>query len=248
MSAETRFLRPASARAGSLSDDLTDVVLKRVVFLCLTPPALVILGNLLNLLNSYVLQNTSFDYTLLEGLHDLAITLVSLAVAWFVHGRRASRRTLVRLGLSYCVFVAVWFSVAESLVVMSYHSEPVRLGLSYFTFSLVWVVFFPAIVPMRTPTAIVTILLAATGSLLVRWIAHGLGWVQFSGASLSFVTITMVFSVLLGVAVSDVVYKLGRSVTEARKMGSYVLERSLGVAEWERFGWPVTGCSLVRLP
>jgi serine/threonine-protein kinase len=32
----------------------------------------------------------------------------------------------------------------------------------------------------------------------------------------------------MGVAVSNVVYKLGKSVGEAREMGSYRLEKSLG--------------------
>jgi hypothetical protein len=231
MSLETHFIRPAMSTTGSpdtLPADITDVVLRRIVILCLTPPALVILGNIVNLVNSYILRITSFDYSGLEAGHDIVITLISLVVAWVVHRRLLSTRALVNLGLAYCVFAALWFSATECLVVASYQSDPIRLGMSYFSFSLVWVVFFPAIVPMRSRTAIVTIVLAAMTSPLTRWLADGFGWVQFSEGSLVFVSLAMIFSVLMGVAVSNVVYKLGKSVGEAREMGSYRLEKSLG--------------------
>ena len=81
-SLETRFIRPATSTPGShdtLPADLIDVVLKRIVFLCLTPPTLVALGNLVNVVNSFVLRITSFDYSALEGAHDAVITVISLA-------------------------------------------------------------------------------------------------------------------------------------------------------------------------
>jgi serine/threonine-protein kinase len=93
---------------------------------------------------------------------------------------------------------------------------------------MVWVVFFPAIVPMRSKAAVITIVLAASTSPMMRWLAHSFGWVQFPEGSLVFITIAMIFSVLMGVAVSNVVYKLGKSVTEAREMGSYRLKENLG--------------------
>ena len=179
-------------------------------------------------MNSYVLGITTFDYSVLEAGHDVVITLISLAVAWIVHRRLLSSRALINIGLAFCVFAALWFSVTECLVVATYHSDTIRLGMSYFSFSLVWVVFFPAIVPMRTRTAVITIVLAASTSLLTRWLADSFGWVQFSEESIAFVTMAMFFSVLMGVAVSNVVYKLGKSVTEAREMGSYRLEKNLG--------------------
>ena len=94
MSLETQFIRPTTPIAGSpdtLPVDLTNVVLKRIVLLCLTPPALVTLGNIVNLVNSYVLGITTFDYTGLEAAHDVVITLISLAVAWTVHRRLLSK-------------------------------------------------------------------------------------------------------------------------------------------------------------
>jgi serine/threonine-protein kinase len=231
MSLETQFIRPAPSATGStdaLPVDLTNVVLKRIVFLCLTPPTLVILGNIVNLVNSYVLGITSFDYSVLEAAHDIVIILVSLALAWTVHRRLLSSRALIKLGLAFCVFAALWFSATECLVVSAYHSDPIRLGLSYFSFSLVWVVFFPAIVPMRSTAAVVTIVLAASMSPLTRWLSVSNGWVEFSEGSITFITIAMLFSVVMGLAVSNVVYRLGRSVTEAREMGSYRLEENLG--------------------
>ena len=227
---ETQFIRPASRPGSSdtLPADITDVVLKRIVFLGVSLPALVMLGNLVNVVNSFVLRIMTFDYSVSEGIHDVAIIVISLAVAAIVHRRAFSPPALVRVGLGFCVFAALWFSVAECLVVAEYQSEAIRLGMSYFSFSMVWVVFFPAIVPMRSTPAAITILLAASTSPLTRWVAQRNDWVQFSEGSLTFVTIAMIFSVLMGMAVSNVVYKLGRSVSEARNMGSYRLERSLG--------------------
>jgi serine/threonine-protein kinase len=212
----------------TLPADITNVVLKRIVLLCLSPPALVILGNVVNLVNSYVLGITAFDYSGLEAGHDVVIILFSLAVAWIVHRRLLSSRALINIGLAFCVFAALWFSAAECLVVATYQSDAIRLGMSYFSFAMVWVVFFPAIVPMRTMAAAITISLAASTSPLTRWLAESSGWVQFSEGSLLFVTIALLFSVLMGLAVSNVVYKLGKSVTEAREMGSYLLEKNLG--------------------
>ena len=228
---DTHFIRPASGRTtsrDSLPTDLTAVVLKRLVILSLSPPALVILGNLVNLFNSYVLKIMPFGYSALEGVHDAAIILISLTVAWTIHRRLLSSRNLIRIGLSYCVFAAVWFSMVECLVAMQYQSRPIQLGISYFSFTLVWVVFFPAIVPMRTRTAAVTILLAGCAPPIVRRVAESAGWVRFSEGSIEFVTVAMVFSALLGLVVSNVVYRLGRSVSEAREMGSYRLQENLG--------------------
>ncbi len=231
MSLKTQFIRPALSATGShdtLPADITDVVLKRIVFLCLTPPVLVTLGNIVNLVTSYVLGLTTFDYSSLEAGHDAGIILISLAVGWTVHRRLFSSRVLVNIGLAFCVFAALWFSTAECLVVASYQSDIIRIGMSYFSFSLVWVVFFPAIVPMRSKTAAITIVLAAAASPLTRLLFDSLGWVQFAEGSITFIIIGLVFSVLMGVAVSNVVYKLGRSVSEAREMGSYRLEKNLG--------------------
>ena len=81
MSLETQFLRPATSTTGStggLPTDITNVVLKRIVFLCLSPPALVMLGNILNLVNSFLLKITPFDYSPLEAGHDVVETEIRI--------------------------------------------------------------------------------------------------------------------------------------------------------------------------
>ncbi len=231
MSVVTQFIRPSKSTTtppDTLPADIVNVVLRRIVLLSLTPPVLVLIGNVVNLVNSYVLGITAFDYSVLEAGHDVVITLVSLIVAWVVYRRMLSTRSLIRIGLAFCVFVAFWFSASECLVVTTYHSNAIRLGLSYFSFTLVWVVFFPAIVPMRSTTAVTTILLAASVSPLTRWAATHAGWVEFAEGSLAFVTMASIFSVLMGITVSSVVYRLGKAVREARDMGSYRLEENLG--------------------
>jgi hypothetical protein len=231
MPLEKKFIRPTLSTTGSLDTlpgDLTNIVLNRIVILCLSPPVLVTLGNIVNLANSYILRMYTFDYSVLEGVHDSVIIMISLAVAWTVHRRLLSSRALINMGLAFCVFAALWFSATECLVIVEYQSDAIRLGMSYFSFSLVWVVFFPAIVPMRSVTSAVAIVLAASTSPLTRWLADSMGWVQFPEGSITFITIAMFFSVLMGIAVSNVVYKLGKTVTEAREMGSYRLEKNLG--------------------
>jgi len=228
---DMQFIRPTGSATTSydpLPNDLTAVLLKRLVILALCPPALVMLGNLVNLFNSFVIRITPFGYSLLEGAHDAVIIAISLAVAWVVHRRRLSTRKLIRLGLFYCVFASAWFAAVECLVVIQYPSVPIQFGVSYFSFNLVWVVFFPAIVPMRWRTAVATILPAAASPLIIRRLAQYNGWVEFAEGSITFLTIAMIFSVLLGLAVSRVIYQLGRSVSEAREMGSYRLEKNLG--------------------
>ena len=82
MSLRTQFIRTATTTTGSpdtLPADLTNVVLKRIVFLCLTPPALVTLGNIVNVVNSFVLRITAFDYSGLEAAQALRAAVDEVA-------------------------------------------------------------------------------------------------------------------------------------------------------------------------
>jgi serine/threonine-protein kinase len=92
----------------------------------------------------------------------------------------------------------------------------------------VWLVFFPAIVPIRLRTTLIVVLLIAVMPPVSRALLQGLGWVELPEESLANLTLLMVFSSVMGIGVSHVVYKLGKSVTAAREMGSYTLEESLG--------------------
>jgi serine/threonine-protein kinase len=72
------------------------------------------------------------------------------------------------------------------------------------------------------------ILLVAAMPPLSRGLVQSLGWVELPEGSQVILSILMMFSAIMGLAVSHVVYKLGKSVKAAREMGSYTLERNLG--------------------
>ena len=72
------------------------------------------------------------------------------------------------------------------------------------------------------------ILLAAAMAPLSRGLVQSLGWVELPEDSQVILSILMSFSAIMGLAVSHVVYKLGKSVKAAQEMGSYTLEENLG--------------------
>jgi len=90
------------------------------------------------------------------------------------------------------------------------------------------VVFFPALVPIRSRSTYFMILLAAAMAPLSRALIQSLGYIELPADSLTILALVMMFSAIMGLVVSHVVYKMGKSVTAAREMGSYTLEENLG--------------------
>ncbi len=100
--------------------------------------------------------------------------------------------------------------------------------LAYHSFNQARGVYFPALVPMRSRSTYFMILLAAAMAPLSRALIQNIGLVELPADSLTILTLVMMFSALMGLVVSHVVYKMGKSVTAAREMGSYTLEENLG--------------------
>ncbi len=229
MSQSTQFLQKAGATpppADTLPADITDIVFRRIIILCLLTVGMAVLGT------SLCIGSLFIDGSLLHvgGFNsfeigkDLLMILVSLAIAWVVHRRLLPPRALIVLGLGFGVFASMWHAVGETFTLVTEDFTPV----AYFSFTQAWVVFFPAIVPVRMRRSWIWILLAASTAPLSRGVAQSLGLVELPSDSQAILTILMAFSTIMGLTVSHVVYRLGRSVKAAREMGSYTLGESLG--------------------
>lgn len=230
MSRETQFIRKAGVtpvKADTLPTDITDLVLRRLVIMCLFTAGLGVLGSSMNFIMPYILQGTfypDFMYSLVEFVIDSSTVLISLGFAWAVHRRKFSPRVLMALGLVFGVYVAMWLSVGETFGLVRHKFGPI----AYFSFTQAWVVFFPAIVPYRLRATVVTVVLMSAMAPTSRWVVQSIGWIELPEDSQPSLIFMMSFSAILGVAVSQVVYKLGKSVKAARELGSYHLEEMLG--------------------
>jgi serine/threonine-protein kinase len=229
MSRETQFLRKAGATpavADTLPTDITDIVLKRIVILCLLSAGMAVLGFVICIGN--FLTKGAFigvaGYSDIEILKDILMILGTLGLAWIVYRRMFPSRVLITLGLGFGAYAALWHSVGECVALVTDKFTPI----AYFSFVQAWVVFFPAIVPVRSRLTYIMILLVAAMPPLSRGLVQSLGWVELPEGSQVILSILMMFSAIMGLAVSHVVYKLGKSVKAAREMGSYTLERNLG--------------------
>jgi len=228
MSRETQFIRKAGitpSPADTLPSDIADIVFKRIVILCLVSAGIALLGTFI-CLGDFLTEGVILKggYSALESGNDILMILVSLGIAWIVHRRLFAPRILVALGLGFGVYTALYHSVGEcrGLIVDEFQA------VAYFSFTQAWVVFFPAIVPIRFRAALLVILPAAAIPPLSRGLVQGLGHVELPSDSLPILSLVMMFSAIMGLVVSRVVYNLGKSVKAARELGSYTLEENLG--------------------
>ena len=221
MSQDTQFIRKAGATPSAtdtLPSDITDVVLKRIIILCLISAGMAGFGVVMALGGFFFLSMTvvlTDGYTVIDFGADALMIVVALGVAWIVHRRKMSPRRLVALGMSFGVYAAFNTSVTECLMLVTDQFT----ALAYFSFNQAWVVFFPALVPIRSRSTYFMILAAAAMAPLSRALIQSLGYIALPEDSLTILTLVMMFSAIMGLVVSHVVYKMGKSVTAAREMG-----------------------------
>ncbi|MEZ4396174.1 MAG: serine/threonine-protein kinase [Candidatus Krumholzibacteriia bacterium] len=225
---ETQLLRKAAVTlsgTGSLPAGVVDLALKRIVILCLIGAGMALLGIFI-CLGTILMdgQHLPGGNNALSTSTDSLMVFVSLGLAWLVHRRVFAPRTLIALGLGYGVYVAAWQCVGECNTLATASFTPV----AYFSFNQAWVVFFPAIIPVRSRATVLTILITAALPPLSRWATQTLGYVTLPDDSQVILSLLMMFSAIMALAVSHVVYRLGRSVKAAQELGSYTLEEHLG--------------------
>ncbi|MFC1640116.1 hypothetical protein ACFL3B_05070, partial [Gemmatimonadota bacterium] len=103
MSQETQFLRKAGvtpSTTDTLPSDITDVVLKRIIILCLISAGMAAFGVVMALGGFFFLSMTVVlkdGYTVIDFGADVMMIVVALGVAWTVHRRMLSPRKLVAL-------------------------------------------------------------------------------------------------------------------------------------------------------
>lgn len=152
------------------------------------------------------------------------VTLASAAAMLLAARSSRLRDTLLlKLGLAFEIFLCLIISLSNPA------SEYATSGtLPNLTWVTPLIILFPLIVPCPPRRTVVIAVLAAATRPIGIWILAATGSIQ-AGASAYF---TAAFSPSIAVVIayfgSRVVYGLGIEVAEARRMGSYVLERLLG--------------------
>jgi serine/threonine-protein kinase len=224
------FLRRAGATPASfdtLPSEIAEVALKRLFIVSLFATGLALLNMLANVIIPMLVDS---EYTelcepeIVELANNSSMILFSLLFAWIIRRRKLSNRTLIRLGLAFEVLVALWITIGECTPLVAAKFHPI----TYYSFVLAWIVFFPAIVPIRSVATVVITLVVAVLPPLSRGLLDSIGWIELPEDSQALLITYMAFGALMGITISHVVYKLGKSVQAAREMGSYTLEENLG--------------------
>jgi len=135
MSQETQFIRKAGVTPSftdTLPSDITDIVLKRIIILCLISAGMAVFGVVMALGDFLRMTVVLKDgYSAIELGNDVLMIVVSLGVAWIVHRRKFPPRKLVTLGLGFGVYAAFNTTVGECLLLVTDQFTPV----AYFSFN-----------------------------------------------------------------------------------------------------------------
>jgi serine/threonine-protein kinase len=149
------------------------------------------------------------------------VIAVSLAIAWYSHGRDRDPHRILRLALGYEVIVA--FAIA-----MLSYSEPIpyerRPAL---TFIVVIILLFPMIVPSSPGKTLLAGLCAASMGPLGMAVATWRGFPPPTPAQVFFLNWPAFMFAFVAVLPAHILTRLGRQVTEARELGAYRLVKSI---------------------
>ena len=136
---------------------------------------------------------------------------------------RVRSSQLLNLGLVFEVVLCAVISIANPLMV--YESTGVFPSMTWTT---PLIILFPLIVPCPPTRTLITALLAALTAPLGLVILALAGAARVDMDAIITVSFSPAVAVLMAVYGSRVVYGLGLEVADARRMGSYQLERLLG--------------------
>lgn len=155
----------------------------------------------------------------------------ALGVAVLISGKRIADSSKLRVGLVFEVLGSFGIAAAEYQSVIS----PIMGASGIAGFGLSWVVTWVLLFSVLVPTPPMVAAVAAAGALSAVPITYGIGmalgrnvWLSPGVFFFSLVFPYMVVEVMAWTA-SRVVYGLGSAVRRARELGSYRLERRLGV-------------------
>ena len=152
------------------------------------------------------------------------ITIVlSVAIILAAGSRRVGSTRLLNLGLVFEVVLCAVISVANPLAV--YDSSGVFPAITWVT---PLIILFPLIVPCPPRRTLITAVLAALTVPLGFVILNVAGAASVGLGTIADVSFSPAMAVVMAFYGSRVVYGLGLDVADARRMGSYQLERLLG--------------------
>ena len=156
-------------------------------------------------------------------LGNVANVIVATIVIVAARSPHVSHRTLLSMALVFEVLLCASVSVSNPLAIYLYSN-----ALPVLTWCTPLIVMFPLLVPCPPRRTLVTALVAASTAPLGLLVLEALGIAHVSRDALLSISFSPFVAVVIAYVGSNVLYGLGREVAEARRMGSYQLERLLG--------------------
>jgi serine/threonine-protein kinase len=154
---------------------------------------------------------------------SLTATLASLAIVLAAGSARIRDTTLIRTVLAYEVFLCLDLSLSNPVSV--YQASGTLPTLTWVT---PLIILFPLIVPCPPRATLITSGLAALTRPLGLLFLDRAGLIRASGEDYFSASFSVTIAVVIAYFGSRTVYGLGIEIAQARRMGSYSLERLLG--------------------
>ncbi|MFN3197768.1 MAG: serine/threonine-protein kinase [Bradymonadia bacterium] len=143
---------------------------------------------------------------------------------WFLCRKGMVKGTkLIRVAVLYKIGVGAGISVIAAIPALTPEMRPTGLPPV-----VAWLLLFPTIVPLPMRLAAVSTVVTAATAPLVLWLFDHWGWTEPSPDIYRQMFVSITLGSVMSLIPAHVVRQLGRSVSEARAMGSYRLERLLG--------------------
>jgi serine/threonine-protein kinase len=209
---------PPGQGRSALPTDLLEDAAHRLRALCGVVMAVVVLN---------LVANATFRARVLPASMTIALTAIVLlgSAAVYLLSRRLRPERVVDLGLVYAVGLA--FLLSATSVRANWFGDPVP-GLAWSPVA-VWTLLFPLMIPSTVPRTLVAALLAAGSEPLM---ALQLSWRGVGELPPVTDMLTRLWpngvAVLLAIAITRVIHRLGQKLVAARAVGNYHLVARLG--------------------
>lgn len=209
----------ATSAPSGLPADLLDDASRRLQFVCLMVLIVSALNFTVNELTNTQVAGPTWRFGMLG-----ANWTATLIVLWLARGGKLPSHRLLDVGLVYHVFIAA--TLSTMIVPLLWRPDSPAISFSPVG---VWIIIYAIIVPNTTPKTAGAALGAAAAEPLVAWYYARNGTIEpFSLLVLFRHLWANMISVAIGLAISRMVYRLGRKLKHARSMGSYQLTDLIG--------------------
>jgi len=210
---------PGTQVAGKgLPLDLLEDSARRVRALCVVLAVVTVLNEV-----AHVTFRAAYTPQIARWGENVVTLLASGVVFWLSY--RLPPRRVIDLGLAYAVLIAA--VLAAATVPINWFQDPMA-GVTWSP-NAVWVLVFPVMVPATLGRTLLAAGLAAAAEpiAVVIFAAAGLGTLPGLGATASHLWPNAI-AVLVAVATTRAIHRLGEKIQAARAVGNYHLEREIG--------------------